>query len=115
MPLASPPAHGDLMERLGVRPLPDALIEQALTHASFLNESGTEAVSNERLEFLGDAVLGMVIGHELFRQFPRRDGLHSVVRQLPQLLPVYRQSRKRFEWQSPLSRNILHDRRLLVT
>lgn len=70
MPLAPPPASGELVERLGVKPLPDALLEQALTHASYLNESGSEAASNERLEFLGDAVLGMVIGHELFRLFP---------------------------------------------
>lgn len=70
MPLAPPPALDDLVERLGVKPLPDALLEQALTHASVLNESGADAESNERLEFLGDAVLGMVIGHELFRLFP---------------------------------------------
>lgn len=70
MPLAPPPALDDLVQRLGVRPLPGALLEQALTHASFLNESGADAESNERLEFLGDAVLGMVVGHELFRLFP---------------------------------------------
>ncbi len=70
MPLAPPPALDDLVQRLGVRPLPGALLEQALTHASFLNESGADAESNERLEFLGDAVLGMVAGHELFRLFP---------------------------------------------
>ncbi|MCK6563891.1 MAG: ribonuclease III [Dehalococcoidia bacterium] len=70
MPLAPPPALDDLIQRLGGRPLPGALLEQALTHASFLNESGADAESNERLEFLGDAVLGMVVGHELFRLFP---------------------------------------------
>ncbi len=71
MPLAPPPSASDeLVERLGVKPLPGALLDQALTHASYLNESGTDAPSNERLEFLGDAVLGMVVGHELFRLFP---------------------------------------------
>lgn len=72
MPLAPPlSASDELVERLGIRPLPDELLQQALTHASYLNESGTDVPSNERLEFLGDAVLGMVVGHELFRLFPR--------------------------------------------
>ncbi len=70
MPSAAAPVPADLIERLGVRPLPPDLLAQALTHASYLNESGAEAESNERLEFLGDALLGMVIGHELFRRYP---------------------------------------------
>lgn len=60
----------DLVASLGVRPLPDDLLGQALTHASFLNEAESEAVSNERLEFLGDSVLGMVIASVLFDAFP---------------------------------------------
>jgi ribonuclease-3 len=68
--LAPPPAYDDLVQRLGVRPLPDELLDQALTHASYLNETDAAAASNERLEFLGDAVLGLVIGHELFRLYP---------------------------------------------
>ncbi len=70
MPLAPPPAYDDLVERLGVKPLPEELLDQALTHASYLNEAETEAQSNERLEFLGDSVLGMVIATELFRLYP---------------------------------------------
>lgn len=58
------------MTRLGVKPLPDALLSQALTHASFLNESGAAAESNERLEFLGDSVLGMVVATELYKLYP---------------------------------------------
>ncbi len=69
MPL-TPPGLGDLLERLRVRPLPPQLLQEALTHASYLNESGTEERSNERLEFLGDSVLGMVIATELFRRYP---------------------------------------------
>jgi ribonuclease-3 len=53
-----------------VKPLPGDLLEQALPHASYLNEAGADAQSNERLEFLGDAVLGMVIANELFRLYP---------------------------------------------
>ncbi len=46
-----------------------ALLEQALTHRSLLAEiEGLQA--NERLEFLGDAVLGLVIAEELFLRFP---------------------------------------------
>ena len=48
-----------------------ALLQQALTHRSFLGESA-EAQSNERLEFLGDSVLGIVVAEYLFIQFPDR-------------------------------------------
>jgi len=68
--LAPPPAYDELVQRLGVRPIPDALLDQALTHASYLNETGVATASNERLEFLGDAVLGLVIAHELFKMYP---------------------------------------------
>ena len=68
---AAPPSIGrDLGERLGVAPLPDDLLREALTHASYPNEADAAAVPNERLEFLGDAVLGMVVANELFRAFP---------------------------------------------
>ncbi len=70
MQLASPPAYDDLVARLGVKPLPEDLLGQALTHASYLNEADSSAESNERLEFLGDSILGMVIADELFRMFP---------------------------------------------
>ncbi|MCC6382188.1 MAG: ribonuclease III [Dehalococcoidia bacterium] len=69
MPLA-PVGLESLRERLRLRPLPPGLLEQALTHASYLNESDARAVSNERLEFLGDALLGLVIASELFRRYP---------------------------------------------
>lgn len=48
-----------------------ALLQQSLTHRSFLGESG-EALSNERLEFLGDSVLGVVVAEYLYTQFPDR-------------------------------------------
>jgi ribonuclease-3 len=55
----------------GLRFENEALLTEALTHRSFSNES-TEPVlvDNERLEFLGDAVLGLVAGELLFRQLP---------------------------------------------
>jgi len=48
-----------------------ALLQQALTHRSYLGESG-EALSNERLEFMGDSVLGEVVAEYLYTQFPDR-------------------------------------------
>lgn len=44
------------------------LLIQALTHSSHANEHGCS--HNERLEFLGDAVLELAVSHELFRKFP---------------------------------------------
>lgn len=48
-----------------------ALLRQALTHRSYLGESA-EAMSNERLEFLGDSVLGIVVAEYLYTQFSDR-------------------------------------------
>jgi ribonuclease-3 len=45
-------------------------LEEALTHRSYQFEKG-ETVSNERLEFLGDSVLGLIATEELYRRFPR--------------------------------------------
>lgn len=47
------------------------LLQHALTHKSYLGESST-ALSNERLEFLGDSVLGIVVSEYLYSQFPDR-------------------------------------------
>ena len=47
------------------------LLQQALTHRSYLGEPA-EAMSNERLEFLGDSVLGIVVAEYLYTQFPDR-------------------------------------------
>ncbi len=59
-----------------------ALIEQALRHASWCNEHpGDKLDDNERLEFLGDAVLDLVVGHLLMTRFPQlREGELSVTR-----------------------------------
>lgn len=48
-----------------------ALLGNALTHSSYTNESfGRGSESNERLEFLGDSVLGLVVAKTLFERFP---------------------------------------------
>ncbi len=49
------------------------LLNLAFVHRSYLNENKDYTVSNERLEFLGDIVLGFVVSSELFRQFPNED------------------------------------------
>jgi len=47
------------------------LLQQALIHRSYINEAPEEEIEpNERLEFLGDAVLGLVISQELFQKYP---------------------------------------------
>jgi ribonuclease-3 len=67
------PAHADqaagwLHDALGVA-LPDGLLGLALTHRSFAYENGG-LPTNERLEFLGDSVLGLVVTDELYRSQP---------------------------------------------
>ncbi|MEJ2109957.1 MAG: ribonuclease III [Acidobacteriota bacterium] len=48
-----------------------SLLTQALTHRSFVNESGSENLkNNESLEFLGDSVLGFVISAKIYQLFP---------------------------------------------
>lgn len=58
------------------------LLEQALRHASWCNEHSAAALEdNERLEFLGDAVLDLVVGHKLMTRYPQlREGQLSVTR-----------------------------------
>jgi ribonuclease-3 len=47
-----------------------AIFNNALTHKSYAYELGTPSLNNERLEFLGDAVLGLVISEHLFFTYP---------------------------------------------
>jgi ribonuclease-3 len=59
---------GRLVARLGLRVDPELLV-LALTHRSFAYEAGG-LPSNERLEFLGDSVLGLVVTERLYRRHP---------------------------------------------
>ena len=64
----------DFEERIGYRFQNVELIERALTHKSFSHEAKSDEVRhNETFEFLGDSVLGFVIGDLLFRRFPALD------------------------------------------
>ena len=49
------------------------LLELALTHSSWANEQGRPDMSNERLEFLGDAVLELCVSQEAYHRFPDSD------------------------------------------
>ncbi|GBD08017.1 Ribonuclease 3 [Candidatus Thermoflexus japonica] len=60
-----------LEQRLGWSFRNRALLMEALTHRSYVNEHPDEGIrDNERLEFLGDAVLQLVVSADLFRRFP---------------------------------------------
>ena len=59
-----------LEEKLGYEFRDPALLENALTHSSCANESRGRLQSNERLEFLGDSILGMVVADHLYRNHP---------------------------------------------
>ncbi|HYN98105.1 MAG TPA: ribonuclease III [Actinomycetota bacterium] len=63
------PVVSALMSRLGLSSAEAPLLEVALAHRSFAFER-KGATNNERLEFLGDAVLGLVITDLIFRSFP---------------------------------------------
>jgi ribonuclease-3 len=49
------------------------LLSLALTHRSWVNEHLEQRRSNERLEFLGDAILEFIVSNELYRQFPEKE------------------------------------------
>lgn len=64
----------DLQAKLGVTFSDVSLLEQALTHRSYLNEHAEQDLMDyERLEFLGDAILEFLTGEMLFRRFPELD------------------------------------------
>lgn len=61
----------ELEKRLAYEFKNQSLLEEALRHSSFVNEQAHYQMrDNERLEFLGDAVLNLVIGHVLLNRFP---------------------------------------------
>ncbi len=59
-----------LERRIGSRFRDSELLQQALTHRSTLPDLGAGSVSNERMEFLGDAVLGVLVSEYLYRTHP---------------------------------------------
>ena len=59
-----------LNERLGLAFSNLSLLTRALTHRSYVNENPDAVEDNERLEFLGDAVLDFIVGAWVFKRFP---------------------------------------------
>ena len=63
----------DLEAAIGYRFSNVSLLQNALTHSSYANERyHNSLMSNERLEFMGDSILGMVVAEYLYRNFPDR-------------------------------------------
>lgn len=63
----------DLEMALGYRFENISLLQNALAHSSYANERWHDSLkSNERLEFLGDSILGMIVAEYLYRNFPDR-------------------------------------------
>ena len=59
-----------MQDKLGYRFAEPELLKTALTHSSYANESDSDLEHNERLEFLGDAVLELCISEELYNRYP---------------------------------------------
>jgi ribonuclease-3 len=72
----SPSALAVLEARLGHTFSDRALLARALTHPSYVQQHPEAGPHNQRLEFLGDAILNMVLAEQLFHAFPaRREGV----------------------------------------
>ena len=62
-----------LSKALGIKIINPEYYVKALTHKSFIDVNPSLNKSNERLEFLGDAILGFIVAENLFRKFPDKD------------------------------------------
>jgi ribonuclease-3 len=63
----------DVEKKLGLKFKDTSLLKNALTHRSYLNESKEKDLgNNERLEFLGDSVLELIISAELYLKYPQK-------------------------------------------
>ena len=71
--LPAVPNCEDLQHRLGYAFRDLSLLQLALTHPSVAHEQGSPVQTNQRLEFLGDAVLQLVLTRELYEKFPDLD------------------------------------------
>jgi ribonuclease-3 len=68
------PTLDELGEQLGIVPRDPELISQAFVHSSYFNENSDSVTGhNERLEFYGDAVIGLVVSRLLYHRYPDED------------------------------------------
>ncbi len=58
---------------VGLKPTDEKYFLKAFTHRSYLEKSTIQIKSNERLEFLGDSILGKIVSEYLFEQYPQED------------------------------------------
>ena len=74
--------HTELEETIHYRFKDIELLDESLRHSSYVNEQGRSGMQdNERLEFLGDAVLNLIVGHMLMQSFPElKEGELSRIR-----------------------------------
>src|SRR5687768_11372332 len=63
----------ELAERLGLQFDDLALLSQSLIHSSYVHEQPSAGLSNERLEFLGDSVLSLIVTELLWKRYPTED------------------------------------------
>lgn len=77
----TPIARSEFMSRLPANFNDTFLINRALTHRSYLNENRSAIEDNERLEFLGDSILGFLVAEWLYHAFPeKREGFLTKIR-----------------------------------
>jgi ribonuclease-3 len=67
------PQARQLADRLGLSFSDYTLLEQALVHSSYVHEQPSIGASNERLEFLGDSVISLVVSEALWERYPDDD------------------------------------------
>lgn len=61
-----------LLQKLHISFNDKDLLKRAFTHRSYLNEGGRNLISNERLEFLGDAILSFIVSRYLYTTYPQQ-------------------------------------------
>lgn len=76
----SAPALSELQEKLAIHFKEPNLLQEALVHRSYVNEHDETASHNERLEFLGDAVLELAVTQYLYHNFPLPEGELTLLR-----------------------------------
>ncbi|MCI5997776.1 MAG: ribonuclease III [Parvimonas sp.] len=71
----------ELMDKVQYKFKDIDLLNTAFIHRSYLNENKCEKISNERLEFLGDIIIGYIVSVELYNQFPdKNEGFLTKIR-----------------------------------
>lgn len=89
------PPFEQIISRLQVDELDCGLFRQALTHKSYLGEV-TSVECNERLEFLGDSILGMIVSEYLYLHFPdKSEGELSKVKAVAVSEPILAEASKK--------------------